>query len=130
MHYKKIVDKCDCANCLTSFSFNQVLIEYLKILSLGGLTKPSKALANYVCNGFIILDTVKKLLLRYSHNIKSASLLVLETYQATDDSLMCIEHEEWGRILVNTIVTNIYFNKEQQIKNGNIRKDDFAAFKV
>ena len=55
---------------------------------------------------------------------------MLETYQATDNSFMCIEHEEWGRILVNTIVTNIYFNKEQQIKNGNIRKDDFAAFKV
>ena len=43
---------------------------------------------------------------------------------------MCIEHEEWGRHLVNTIITNIYFNNEQQIKNGNIRKNEVAAFKV
>ena len=127
---KKIGDKYNCSNCLKSLSFNKVSTEYLEILSRGGLTKPSKELANYVCNGFIILDTVKKVLLKYSHDIKNASLLALEKYQPSDSDFMCIEHEEWGRHLVNTIITNIYFNNEQQIKNGNIRKNEVAAFKV
>ena len=127
---KKIGDKYNCSNCLKSLSFNKVSTEYLEILSRGGLTKPSKELANYVCNGFTILDTVKKVLLKYSHDIKNASLLALEKYQPSDSDFMCIEHEEWGRHLVNTIITNIYFNNEQQIKNGNIRKNEVAAFKV
>ena len=85
---KKIEDKFDCAKCLTLLSFNQDSTEYFEILSRGCLMKPSIALANYVCNGFITLDTVKKLLLMNSHNIKSVSLLGLEAYQATDDGFM------------------------------------------
>ena len=84
---KKILDKSDCANCLTLLSFNQVSIKYREILSHGGLTKPS-ALAKFVCDGFITLHTVKKLLLKYFHIIKSASLLALETYQATVNGFM------------------------------------------
>ena len=56
-------------------------------------------------------------------------MLALETYQAADNGFMCIENEEWGRKLIKTIISNIYFNNEQQIKNGN-RKDEVATFKV
>ena len=83
-------------------------------MSRSGLTEPSQSLADYVCAGFAILGTRKDLLLQYSEIRKQVSLLTLELLYA--NPFMCNDHQEWGRKLVNSIITNIFFNNEQSIK--------------
>ena len=97
-------------------------------MSRGGLTEPSQSLADYVCAGFAILDTTKDLLFQYSDIIKHVSLLTLELFHT--NPFMCNDHHEWGRKLVNYIITNIFFNNEQSIKNANIQNDGIATFKA
>ena len=41
---------------------------------------------------------------------------MLETYQATDNGFICIEHKKWGRKSVNTIVKSIYFIYKNKLK--------------
>ena len=46
------------------------------------------------------------------------------------NSFMCNDQYEWDRKLVNSTITNIFFNNEQSIKNANIWNDGIATFKA
>lgn len=127
---KKMLKKSKCSRCHEFLKSNQVSSEYVNILSRGGLTKPSKSLADFVCAGFAILDTAKDLLYHYSDMIKNASLLTLELFQTSDIAFMCHNHEDLGKKLAHSIIANIFFNDEQSITNANVRNDEVASFKV
>ena len=122
------VAKLKCNVCETLLKSNKISSEYIKIMSRGGLTEPSQSLADYVCAGFAILDTTKDLLFQYSDIIKHVPLLTLGLFQI--NAFMCKDHQEWGRKLVNSIITNIFLNNEQSITNANIRNDGIATSKA
>ena len=115
-----MLEKSNCSECKQILKHDCISSEYLDTLSRGGLIKPSKSLAvglYRVCTsgfskGFIIEANV----------IKNASLLTLQTFQNQNVSFVCEHHAEWGRNMANSIVTNIFFNNEQNIKNTSIRK--------
>ena len=125
-----MLEKSNCSECKKILKHDCISSEYLDTLSLGGLIKPSKSLAEWGCTGFALLDSAKDLLLKHANVIKNASLLTLQTFQNQNVSFVCEHHAEWGRTMANSIVTNIFFNNEQNVKNTSIRKDDVAAFKT
>ena len=125
---KKILAKLKCNVCEPLLRSNKISSEYINIMSRGGLTEPSQSLADYVCAGFAILYTTKDLLFQYSDIIKHVSLLTLGLFLS--NAFMCKDHQEWGRKLVNSIITNIFLNNEQSITNANIRNDGIATFKA
>ena len=125
-----MLKKSKCSHCNEFLKTNQVSSEYVDILSRGGLTKPSKSMAYFVCAAFAILDTAKDLLYHYSDMIKNASLLTLQLYHTSDIAFMCQEHKHSGRKLGHSIIANIFFNNEPSITNGNVRKDEVVSFKA
>ena len=62
--------------------------------------------------------------------IKNASLLTLQLFHTNDIAFMCQEHVDSGRKLAHSIIANIFFNNEQSITNGNVRKDEVVSFKA
>ena len=105
---KKILAKLKCNVCEALLKSNKISSEYIKIMSRGGLTEPSQSLADYVCAGFAILDT-KDLLFQYSDIIKHV-YLTLGLFQS--NAFMCKDHQEWGRKLVNSIISYQYLFKQ------------------
>lgn len=45
------------------------------------------------------------------------------------NDLMCDEYSEWGLTRVNRTIVNVFFNNEQTIENGSIRKQAVKSFK-
>ena len=125
-----MLKKSKCGHCNEFLKRDKVSSEYLDILSRGGLTKPSKSLADFVCAGFAILDTAKNLLFHYSDMIKKSSLLTLELFQSIDIAFMCHDHKDSGKKLAHSITENIFFNNVQSITNANVRIDEISSFKV
>ena len=66
---------------------------------------------------------------KYSSRIRVCALIILETFLPAANQFMCETHTEWGRKCINSTVVNIFFNNEQSIENGNIRKNEVKAFK-
>ena len=125
---KKLKKKSECNQCRGKLQ-GDISSDYLDTLSRGGLTKPTEILAEFVCNGFAVLDSAKDLLLTFPHCIRKASLFTLERFQVSNNDFMCESHLELGKNLANKMIVNIFFNNEQKIKNSNLRSDQVTAFK-
>ena len=125
---KKLKKKSECNQCRGKLQ-GDISSDYLDTLSRGGLTKPTEILAEFVCNGFAVLDSTKDLLLTFPQCIRKASLFTLERFQVSNNDFMCESHLELGKNLANKMIVNIFFNNEQKIKNSNLRSDQVTAFK-
>ena len=103
--------------------------EYLKTLSRGNLTIPSKALANFSCNGFAVLDIVDPIIQRYTKiSAREAGEYVIKNYCA-NDLFTCYEHLEWGIKFASKIIVNVFYNNKQKLDTDLVRKSDVKAFK-
>ena len=86
-------------------------------------------MAEYICSLFCTLDITKELLLiKYANKVKTSALAALELFK-NNICLMCPDHLEAGRQYIHTTVINIFYNNEQSIQNGKIRKDEIKALK-
>ena len=56
---KEMLEKSNYYECKILLKQDCISSEYLDTLSRGGLIKPSKSLAEYVCTGFALLDSAK-----------------------------------------------------------------------
>ena len=124
---KQLTEKTKCRQCINSLCGSKVEKNwYFKILSRRGLKIPFK---DYVAFGFATLDLRDALLQQYCcNNIRTGAETVLNTY-STDVLFTCADHIVWGQKWANKIMTNIFYNNKQKIKNNKIRKDGVSTFK-
>ena len=91
-----------CKSCLGSEKGINFENKYFDNLSRGGLTIPSSSLAEFVSNGFAILDSADEkiteyVLMKYSEPVR----------------FTCEAHVEWGMKFSSRIITNIFYNNKQ-----------------
>lgn len=121
-----------CESCITLLKENLVEVgtEYLHTLNRGGLNVPSKLLSSHVTKSFAVLDVNELLRQQILDKIRSGSEQVLRLHIHEEDLFLCNDHSEWGLILVNRTIVNVFFNNQQHIDCGNIKKDDIATNKT
>ena len=127
---KMLATKADCKDCHNVLTSHEVAENsYFENLSRGGLTVPSQALADYVSNGFAILDSIDHLLLQHPVvPIRDAADYALSTYSNNID-FMCENHVEWGGIKSRKIIINIFYNNKKKLQNDAVRVEALKAFK-
>ena len=128
---KMLVGKSQCKNCEELLISNKTAApdSYFFHLSRGGLTLPSESLAQYVANGFAVLDCADLMLQQYPQiPIRHAAQYVLQTFCCNID-FTCESHVEWGGVQSRKIIVNIFYNNKQKHQNDGVRKDALKAFK-
>ena len=92
-------------------------------LSLGGLTIRSSSLAEFVSNGFAILDSTDEKITAFdSVSTRTAADYVLRKY-SQPVRFTCKAHVEWGMKFSSKIITNIFYNNKQKIATDTVRMD-------
>ena len=102
--------------------------DYIKTLSRGGLTIPSINLINYVCDSFAFIDYVNDDIISSGLTARKAALIVLNNC-IKHDSFLCSCHWTDGKVYVDKIIVNVYFNNKRKIITDEIHKDNIASFK-
>ena len=109
-------EKLKCFIC-TTFLIESGNIEqssYFGLLSRGGLTVPSKSIAEYVGSCFAILDVVSETFQKYqSIPVRRSAEFVLNKF-FHNVSFACDEHLEKARKLAIKISTNTFCNNKQK----------------
>ena len=128
---KKIKEKSGCKLCNDQSSGSTVRKEsYFDLLTRGGLTIPSAALAHYVANCFAILDLAETSILQQCPNIpRRIGAKVILARLCNNASFSCDAHSTWGSKLVQNVVINIFFNNKQKIVTSSIRNEAVKTFK-
>ena len=93
------------------------------------MTIPSSSLAEFVSNGFAILNSAdEKITELDSVSTRTAAEYVLRKY-SEPVRFTCEAHVEWGMKFSSKIITNIFYNNKQQIATANVRMDVTSGFK-
>ena len=123
--------KCDeCKSALISDSAEYVRNNsYLEILSRGGLTSPSQALADFTCNSFAALDFTCEAIEMQNEPARSLAEYVLINY-CHSELFTCHSHQDWGYKFASRIVANVFFNNKRKLTTANVRKDQVTSFKT
>ena len=127
---QKLKDKTVCNVCINKLCGDDLEnYSYFAHLSRGGLTVPSRTLAQFVSSGFAVLDVTNKLLQRYETiSIREAAHYVLKTF-CSNVNFTCESHIEWGGTIARKIITNVFYNNKRKLDNDDVRKDALRAFK-
>ena len=122
--------KCkDCKAALISPPGTNFDNKYFEVLSRGNLTVPSPAVADFVGNGFAILDSADKIISKFpAIPTKSASEYVLKKY-SSPVHFTCDDHRDWGMQFSIKAIINIYNNNKQKASADKVRKDVVVGFK-
>lgn len=129
---KKLKKRMECENCnhLLISSENDLQHDsYLKLLSRGGLTVPSPALAQYTNSCFAIIDFASQTL--QQHNITEVHNILHNLLKefAPKSKFTCDSHEALGQNHCHKIIINIFYNNLQKISSDSLRKDSINSFK-
>ena len=102
---------------------------YIRILSRGGLTVPSPALAEYVCNAFSILDIAETTINQSELPERDGAERTLAHLFGNVPEFTCSKHLNQGKRYCNRVIANIFFNNRRRIATAEVRKDDVESFK-
>ena len=92
-------------------------------MSLGGLTIPSSPLAEFLSNGFAILDSADEIITAFnSVSTRTAAECVLRKY-SQPVRFTCDAHVESGMKFSSNIITNIFYNNKQKIAGDTVLMD-------
>ena len=100
--------------------------DYLNLVSRGGLIDPSQELAHFVTSVFDQIEFIDTLIL--STTVKKFSAHALKKY-APIALFSCSIHEEENRKVAIIIVTNTFYNNQQKLATGSVRKHNVKEFK-
>ena len=102
---------------------------YIRILSRGGLTVPSPALAEYVCNAFSILDIAETTINQSELPERDGAERTLAHLFGNVPEFTCSKHLNQGKRYCNRVIANIFFNNRRRIATAEVRKDGVESFK-
>ena len=129
---KKLIKRSSCIickSCLVSEKGIHFENRYFDNLSHCGLAIPSSSLAEFVSNGFAILDSADEKITAFdSVSIRTAAEYVLRKY-SQPVRFACEAHVEWGMKCSSKIITNIFYNNKQKIATDTVRMDVVSGFK-
>ena len=103
-------------------------MDYVNLLSHGGLTVPSSSLVDYVCNGFAYIDHAICIINSSKLPVRKAAKLILQNTMK-DYCFLCENHNVTGLEIVNTIIANIYFNNSRKRTNDATVVDNIVTFR-
>ena len=111
---KKLNEKFKCEECRNILIAKEdVVLEdtYLKLISRGGLTVPSRELSNLVSHASAALDFFDKYISKYpSLGVRRAAIHLLTKYIG-DDNFSCDKHN----LDIAKSITNVYYNNKRKI---------------
>lgn len=122
--------KCkSCKNALISPPGTNFENKYFQLLSRGKLTVPSPAVADFVGNGFAILDAAEKKISKFpAIPTKTACDYVLRKY-SPPVYFTCDQHRDWGLQFSIKAIINIFNNNKQKDSADKVRKDVVVGMK-
>lgn len=100
---------------------------YLKIISRGGLIKPSEEMSDFVCTIFAQTEYIDKQICG-EQSVRTVCCLALEKY-APDLLFACEEHIQSCRKRTIQFIVNTYYKNKQNLSNDQVRRDSVKAFK-
>ena len=105
-------------------------LEFLQLLSHGGLLITSSEIKHYICNCFAILKLVEHILLyKFSYiPVRRAAHFVLLHF-GSSIAFSCLDHLDSTASLVSKIIVNVYFNNKQKFVNDTVQKHQLSEFK-
>ena len=93
---------------------------YFHLLSRGGLTIPSPPLAEFVVNGFALLDSIDETIMKFpTIPTKTAAEFVLRKY-SQPVRFTCKHHLAWGLQFSTKTIINIFYNNKQKISTDSV----------
>ena len=98
---------------------------YLLDLSRGGLTVPSKAVSDFVANGYALLDLFDQYI---SNKVRHLSLVALEKYSPRS-ALGCEAHMDRNRKFFFKVLVNTFYNNKQHRTTDIVRENTVKSFK-
>ena len=101
--------------------------EYFDLLSRGGLTVPSRQMAEFVCACFAILEYADQFIVKNHESTRVSAEQVWGIY-SPKYSFTCEKHIEKGLIFAIKIVVNIFYNNKQKISSDEVRKNTVEYF--
>ena len=122
--------KCKaCKNALVSPAGTNFENKYFQLLSRGKLTVPSPSVADFVGNGFAVLDAADEIISRFPNiPTKTACEYVLRKY-SPQVYFTCDEHCDWGLQFAIKSIINIFYNNKQKASADKVRKDVVVGLK-
>ena len=120
--------KCDC--CESSMTSTKAYPDqcYFTLISRGGLTKPSPALAEFVIRAFALLDVLDTNIMTHQLPAKMSAEKLLYKYLPTP-RFTCNQHIELGLKWAVRSVVNNYYNNKRKIVSDSVQNDHVATFK-
>ena len=121
--------RCKCSECKIVLSTHDADVEndsYLSLLSRGKLFVPSKALSEFVCHCFAIIDLLEAEILSMSGKekyVRDTAFYILKNFGPKSDFTCSLQH------FATKIIINIYFNNKRKLAKDSVRQDDVVAFK-
>ena len=132
---KKLIKRSSCIICKSclvrekGIHFENKYFNNFDNLSRGGWTIPSSSLAEFVSNGFAILDSADEIITPFDPvSTRTTAEYVLMKY-SEPVRFTCEAHVEWGRKFSSKIITNIFYNNKQKIVTDTVRMDVVSGFK-
>ena len=101
---------------------------YTNIVSRGGLKYPSISLANFIANGFAILDSCSEILRTSTVPARLAGEYVLSS-RLTMENFFCEFHESSIHKRAITTICNIFFNNQRKRNTETVRENQVMALK-
>ena len=121
-------EKCKiCKTCLVNHS-NEEDMQYVCLVSRGGLRKPSVELSQYTSTMFGMLQIIDPIVRKSSVGERTACEHLLKLFGPTPD-FVCTEHNEWAGKVANRIIINIFYNNAQKESKDAKRIDSICGFK-
>ena len=130
---KKLKKHLNCKEC------NMLLVKcdglpfqntFFQNLTEGGLTVPSEPMAQFVCNGFAILELTDKIIMKYPEiKTDNKAFSVLDKYLKKDSVFTCQNHEQKARSIIIKTITKVFYNNKQKRSADEERQDALVQFK-
>ena len=94
---KKLTERSKCECCKSALTCNDIYPDqcYFTLISRGGLTKPSPALAEFVIHAFALLDVLDSTIMKHQSPAKMSAEKLLSKYLPAP-RFTCNEHTHWG----------------------------------
>ena len=90
---------------------------------------PSPSVADFVCNGFAILDAAESIIYKFPEvPTKPACELVLNECMMPAQ-FTCDKHRAWGMKFAIKSIINIFNNNKQKVAADKVRKDVVVGMK-
>ena len=123
-------DNCDpFLKCQSPEEKDELEVDYLDLLSRGGLIVPGKHLEEFVSHAFAILDLLDgDIISKYPLlPVKQAAGKILTQY--LDGRISCQEHHDRVKRCVISHVTNVFYNNKTKRDADKPREDNIEKFK-